>query len=918
MIRNRKILSYLALQTAVSEALTLLRQFIQAAHNHFLRFRCFVVVSLIAAALIGQTGLPVVSAADLRSVSVVEERMIELYLVDGHIIHYGLRQNWNGRDNMVFYSPLNPAVADGPENYAITSPDDPDFAVPVRPVGVDRKSRVVDFNSLDLEPKYIFGHWIYLKLPKTFKSNKTYKLEFPRVADNLPEYVWRHDPVRSLCTALHVNQVGFAPKSPKVAYLSLWTGTGGGVDYSALVGRPFTVHEYSSGNVIFTGQIKKRLAGSVPEMKINEKNRNLSETDVWELDFSGLTQSGEYVVSVDGLGCSYPFEISNDILREPFWYAMKGLFFQRSGIVRELEPGRLYPQGHHSRQVKWFYRPDINRMEISGIKEQDCDKPIEGVYGFYHDAGDWDSYPSHSAVPLSLFLLYSLAPERFADGDVGNRYKLNAEDPEWIDEGKNGLPDILDEAGWLPQSLRRLRHALMKAGYSDGGVPSYVGQDAIAWAGHYGQGMLPSWEDRRPWIVNRVCPAATMRYAAMAAWYAHCLNTWQRLRQPNAEHPHSREWVNEARSAYEWAKRNPIKEHQYDGYAALAAVCLYQITGETSYQEDFKVFRNGDNTRGYGQVDIWAWFLYDAIYAGLPASLPGLDQTAQRKSRDAVLQAGKADAQRTLQQIGFRANLITTMHGQLCTPRFLSLAPAHALSGDPTMLEAMYHNANYFLGGNQRNKVYISCLGENPDNIIFHPDAWMLNDFKHKVYQWEPLPGYCTYFGSLHDYVGGPGGERQVQTNAYPSYTIWPATEMRSGNRESISGNEFTIHQNNIHLAFAFGYLRAMGAGQGGFTPFQRPTMTLRLREKPPLQPGSTVTLTAQTSPNTRRVRYYCEWRFIGESSDATNGFPIKWKVNAPPGKTVQLTAVAYSDHGRISLPAPDGEMLVKVASAQP
>jgi hypothetical protein len=429
--------------------------------------------------------------------------------------------------------------------------------------------------------------------------------------------------------------------------------------------------------------------------------------------------------------------------------------------------------------------------------------------------------------------------------------------------------------------------------------------------------MLPSWEDPRPWIANRVCAEATMRYAAMAAWYAHALNTWQRLRRPGTEHPESREWVAEARAAFEWAQRQPLKEHQYAGYAALAAVCLYQVTGESVFQEEFKRLREQDKTRGYAQVDIWPWFFYEAVYAQLPPALPGLDQAAQQKSREAVLQAGRADAQRT-EAIGFRANLFTSMHGQLGTPRFLSMAAAHRLGGDARLLQAMYHNGAYFLGGNQRNKVYLTGLGENPDNLIFHPDAWMLNDFKHKVYAWEPLPGYSTYFGQLHDYVGGPGAERHVQTNAFPEYTLWPATEMRSGNRESISGNEFTIHQNNIHLAFAFGYLRAVGAGPGGYTPYPRPTVALQLPKPPGLRPGANVTLTARASPNTRRVAYYAEWRYLGESTEAARGFPVTWKVNAPPGQTVQITAVAYSDRGRISLPSPEGEAILKVESTQP
>jgi hypothetical protein len=115
-----------------------------------------VVAAVIGTAMLAGLGSLSLAASDLRSVSVVGERMIELYLVDGHIIHYGLRQHWNGRDNTVFYSPLDPAAAEMPANYAIASPADPDFAAPVRPVRLDRKSRVVDFNSTEREPHYLF------------------------------------------------------------------------------------------------------------------------------------------------------------------------------------------------------------------------------------------------------------------------------------------------------------------------------------------------------------------------------------------------------------------------------------------------------------------------------------------------------------------------------------------------------------------------------------------------------------------------------------------------------------------------------------------------------------------------------------------------------------------------------------------
>jgi hypothetical protein len=885
---------------------SILHQIAPLAFREHTTGQCGLVIVLSSVVLSLGIASPATIGADLRSCSIVHEQTIELYLVDGHIIYYGKGQNWDGRDNTVFYSPLNVAMAEVPSNYAITSPDDPAFASPVNPLRVYRKSRVIDVNSIFREPKYLFGHWLYLKLPKSLKTGCTYEITLSGIADNARRHRLVFDPLRHRSSAIHVNQIGFAPDSPKHAYISLWMGSGGGLDFSTYEGVPFEIRRYNDGKKVFSGIIGKRMAADTVELEGDIGN--LTKADIWECNFTALTTPGEYVVSIERLGCSYPFEISHEILKEPFWYAMKGLFFQRAGIVRELEVGRIYPRDHHFEDVVWYYRPDITKPEIPTGKEFDTGQLLKGCYGFYHDAGDWDSYSSHAVVPLALMLLYSLAPDRFADGDVGNRYKLRESDREWINEGCNGLPDVLDEAGWLPNSYRRLRHALLDTGYSDGGVPGYVGRDAIAWSGKYGEGMLPSWEDRRPWIVTRVCGDATMRYAAMAAWYAKSLDIWWQQTHPGSAYPESQEWIEEARSAYYWAKKNrPEKQDLYPGYAALAAVCLYWATRDPVFQDEFKSFRAADKTRGYAQIDIWPWFFYEPVYAMLPPDLPQLDVKAQQESRQYVIQAGESDAAHT-ERIGFRVFQMTTMYGQLANPRFLAMASAHALSHDESLLRAMQNNAAYFLGGNQRNTVYVTCLGENPDNIIFHPDAWMLNDFKHKVYRWEPLPGYGTYFGQLFDYVSGPGGDLHVQTNAYPDYRQWPRTEMRSGNRESISGNEFTIHQNNIHLAFAFGYLRAMCAGPGGFLLSPRPTVRLVMPENQPIRHAETIMLRAVTSANTRVVKYYQDWHLIGESYDKENGFPILWTAPSQPGATVQITAVAYNDRGRISLPSAEGE----------
>ena len=111
---------------------------------------------------------------------------------------------------------------------------------------------------------------------------------------------------------------------------------------------------------------------------------------------------------------------------------------------------------------------------------------VYGIWGYYQDAGDWDGYVWHSKVPISLLMLYDLAPDRFYDGDVDNKYKLNASDANWIDEGSNGIPDLLDEASWLIKYHKRARNVLKDNYGGTGGCPGYVGRDGGAKQQHHG------------------------------------------------------------------------------------------------------------------------------------------------------------------------------------------------------------------------------------------------------------------------------------------------------------------------------------------------------------------------------------------------------------------------------------------------
>ena len=84
------------------------------------------------------------------------------------------------------------------------------------------------------------------------------------------------------------------------------------------------------------------------------------------------------------------------------------------------------------------------------------------MWGWYQDAGDWDSYVSHSDIPAFLLTTFELKPKNFSDNDLN------------IPESGNGIPDIIDEASWLLNHYRRTK------GPTGGNAGGRIEGDSIA------------------------------------------------------------------------------------------------------------------------------------------------------------------------------------------------------------------------------------------------------------------------------------------------------------------------------------------------------------------------------------------------------------------------------------------------------
>lgn len=872
-------------------------------------------------------------SSDLVEVLPASSSVLMLHYDDGHIDLYGPGGEWwQGLDNVVYTNALNLTNASNTANYSITSTDDGAWGTVV-PTQVGRKSKGVDFQLNNGTPLYVSEHWIYLVLPKAMTSGRTYTVVLNGLANNLQSVTFTFDEKELRSETVRVNQIGFAPSARKIAYLSHWMGDIGHIELNSMDDKPFQIVRFSDKKVMYTGTINFRFDHDRTIYTIEGNNpanivgtyKNHTYADIAECDFTSFTEPGEYVVSVPGIGCSFPFEISTSVVNEPFYVAMKGLFYQRAGIVQELPDGNVYPRDHHPDDIIHYYVGNDTTDSHSNYKGSwdptNLGLPqVNGIWGWYHDASDWDMYASHYRIPILLMLLYDMYPDKFYDGEIGNRYKLHQGDASWIDEGSNGLPDILDEAGWLVQFGKRARHALLDQGLGTGGVPGYLGREGGA-----GGGLKASWEDLRPVAVTAENPTHTMCYAAVASQYAFALNAFHKLANPTENHPDYQMWIDEATAAYDWAVARGAtdKSTGHGGMWTIAAFNLYRATGLQAYKDAV--------TANYGKNDNSTWHIEGAnnitgfLAAGILALHPEvtIDVTAYNWANSKVLnQAQKISARNENVGLRYGAYDETTYElGMFANPKVMLLAVGHKITGNDSYLDNVQHQMSYVQGGNQLNTVHITMMGERPQNKgVHHIDSWVLNDATGPVYQWEPMMGISTYFGSNISWVTGPGDHHMTIASAYPIHNECPRSEMNFGNRESINGSEYTTNQTISSWAYAAGYIKAAyGSNPGATGHNPRPTVSVNLTTGQDIAKSGVFSLTATTSPDVRRVQYFYDWHFIGESTDKVNNFVCHWdvsKCNLSVGNKPVVTAVAYDDKGHISKASAGGAVQIDIVAS--
>jgi len=145
------------------------------------------------------------------------------------------------------------------------------------------------------------------------------------------------------------------------------------------------------------------------------------------------------------------------------------------------------------------------------------------------------------------------------------------------------------------------------------------------------------------------------------------------------------------------------------------------------------------------------------------------------------------------------------------TPLCFPLMVAAELTEDPAERELfrsyLFTTADYFLGGNPLNTVWVTTLGDRPFTAVLNHDLW---------YDGDPaeFPGIVPYgfTAPRFDRTGNVWTTGCGKTTCYPNdeegtATNWPIHELHFENRFPPMTAEYTVWQNIGPAAGIYGYL---------------------------------------------------------------------------------------------------------------
>jgi endoglucanase len=475
---------------------------------------------------------------------------------------------------------------------------------------------------------------------------------------------------------IDLNQVGYYPLAPKMAIVT-----------GAPATDRFFVVTAGGGDTAFTGRLGPLMAST---------NSSLSTRLA---DFTGLKKAGVYCVLVPGMERSYPFRIGNGVLYPVVKAAMKGYYYQRSGMALTVEYAGQWsrPAGHPDTQVL-VHPSAATVLRPAGT--------VISTPGGWYDAGDYNKYIVNSGITMGTLL------DAYEDF------------PGFFDTLHTNIPPIAGVPDLLNEVLYNLRWMLTMQDPGDGGV-YHKCTNAVF------DGMVMPGVTKAPRYVVEKGTAATLDFAAVMAQAARVLRHF-RTSLPGL----SDSCLRAAEQAWKWALQNPnlaydqnamnksflpqVTTGAYGDFSFKdewfwAAAELMVTTGDAAYGEMVRAqLNNPMGLPSWSNVQMMGGYTLLRYQRSLPAAMAAAAETIRQRL------LGMAD--QYLDKIG--SNAFHTVIGEsrsdfvwgsnsVAANQGMLLVNAWLQTRDKKYLEPALANLDYLLGMNATGYCMVTDVGSH-------------------------------------------------------------------------------------------------------------------------------------------------------------------------------------------------------------
>ena len=572
--------------------------------------------------------------------------------------------------------------------------------------------------------------------------------------------------------AIVLNQLGFYPDAPKYAVV-----TGLALKDAFYI---VSVHDNTPS---WQGRVDTVFFGRLGPVTGSAN----SSIETRLADFSAFHRPGTYRVVVPNFPNSWPFTIGNNIFTPLAAAALKGYYYQRSGMP--LTPGYAgdwnRPAGHPDTAVL---------IHPSAASAQRPAGAVISTPGGWYDAGDYNKYIVNSGITMGTLLDAWEDFPRYFDTLRANIPALPM--PAGARDAASRIPDLLNEA------LYNLRWMLTMQDPNDGGVYHKCTNAAF-------DGMVMPGVTKLPRYVVRKSTAATLDFAAVTAQAARILQKFNR-QLPGLADSCRRAAV----AAWEWARRNPdviydqdamnksftppvttgaYGDRHLDDESFWAAAELLVTTGDEQYLTAVRQYiATPLSLPSWANVAMMGDYSLLQHRKNLPQSLqPALDTVKQRLLQLADNYTNKMPPTAFHTVMGESTTDFIWGSNSVAANQGMLLVHAWFLQYDKKYLDAALGNLDYILGRNALNTCFVTGIGSRSTMHPHHRPS--IADGID-----APVPGLLA---------GGPNPGRQDHQNYV--YTE-PETAYLDQNG-AYASNEIAINW-NAPLVYLAGALEALQA----------------------------------------------------------------------------------------------------------